>query len=241
MEDTARAALAEAMGAGSAYHRASRENRTVFRELREVYRRSGGATREMNESVLTEHFRERLRDVRSYSEFMDMDLALDADAWVPAAERKRWMAMPSTVQIRGEEYPLDYGVEDGVAFVRARLPEKALWELEEEDVPIMDRPLHWTVLRGKREAVRAATLAEAKELASRPRAELRREGRLTEETPARGRRPERSGKRRGPPGPKGRSGGGEGSGPSRGPRKAGDGESRGNRRRRRSRDKGKRG
>ncbi|MBW3630957.1 MAG: DEAD/DEAH box helicase [Gemmatimonadetes bacterium] len=245
MEETARAALAEAMAAGSAYHRASRENRTVFRELREVYRRSGGQTREMNESALAEHFRERLASVGSYSEFMDMDLTLDANEWVPAEERQRWMALPSTVQIRGEEYPLDYHVEEEVGIVRARIPEKALWELEETDVPVLDRALHWTVLRGKREAIRATSLEEAKELASRPRAELRREGRLSEETPLRGKRPERSGKRRGPPSAKGHGSGGDGErrpgGGGRGPRKGGESESRGNRRRHRGRDKRKRG
>jgi ATP-dependent helicase HrpA len=245
LEDVAREALAEAMAAGSAYHRATRENRAVFRELREVYRRSGGATREMNEDALKEHFREKLKEVRSYSEFMDMDLSLDADEWVPAGERKRWMSLPGTVEIRGEEYPLDYYVEEGVGLVRARLPEKALWHIEETDIPTLDRPLHWTVLRGKREAIRAATLAEAKELASRPRAELRQEGRLSEVAPLRGKPGgQRGGKRRGPPGPRGRQDGradGEGRKEGRGPRKSGESESRGNRRRHRGRDGRKRG
>ena len=166
---------------------------------------------------------------------------LDADAWVPAAERRRWMSLPDTVTIGGEEYPLDYGVEDGVGIVRARIPEKALWDLEEADIPVLDRPVHWTVLRGKREAIRAATLEEAKELASRPRAELRAEGRLSQEAPLRGKRPERSGRSRGPAGAKGgRPGGREGGGEGRGPRKSGESESRGNRRRQRSRDKRKR-
>jgi hypothetical protein len=90
------------------------------------------------------------------------------------------------VTLRGEEYPLDYFVEDGAPLVRARIPEKVLWEIRESDVPELDRPLRWTVLRGKRDAVRADTLEEARELAAKPRVELRREGRLVRDEPAGG-------------------------------------------------------
>jgi hypothetical protein len=132
------------------------------------------------------------------------------------------MAAPATVKLRGEEYPLDYFLEDGVALVRARVPEKVLWELKETDVPELDRPLHWTVMRGKRDAIRAETLEEARELAARPRVELRREGRLEQSAP----RP--SGKH-----PRGSGGGKHGrSGKSD---KADKSESRGRRRRDRGR------
>jgi ATP-dependent helicase HrpA len=220
LEEAARRALAEAMAAGAAYHRDARPNRAVFRELREVYRRSGGSTREMNESVLIEHFLERLRDVRSYSEFMETDLSLDPERWVAAEDRRRWQSLPSNVSLGGEEYPLDYAVEDGEGIVRARIPEKVLWSLKEDDLPALDRPLRWTVVRGKREAIRAGTLDEAKELASRPRAELRGEGMLSDP---------RSGDDPVPGRQRGRSGGGrpergarrgeEDAGRGRGPRK----------------------
>jgi hypothetical protein len=126
--------------------------------------------------------------------------------------------------------------------VRARIPEKALWQIDEDDLPTLDRPLHWTVLRGKREAIRATTLGEARELAARPRAELRSEGLLTETEPP----------RKGSRGSSGGKGGrkGAGKGPGKGPRPGGHSgakgtknpegrsESRGNRRRQRNRKKG---
>jgi hypothetical protein len=90
------------MAAGAAYHRDAKPNRAVFRELREAYRRSGGATREMTEGTLAEHFRERLAGVRSYSEFMEAALSLDPDEWVPAEERRRLLALPGTIALRGE-------------------------------------------------------------------------------------------------------------------------------------------
>ncbi|CAN5834987.1 hypothetical protein BH23GEM6_BH23GEM6_17320 [soil metagenome] len=183
--DEARRLLSQAMASGVAYHRAAKENRLRIRELREIHRRSGAATREAGEGELTDYFIRRLEGVRSYSEFMDADLELDADEWAPRAERKRLMALPSTIELEGDEYPLDYAMEDGEAVVRARIPEKVLWQLDENQLPDMDRPLRWTVLRGKREAIRAASLEEARELASRPRAELRSEGLLIEEPSSR--------------------------------------------------------
>jgi hypothetical protein len=228
-EDEARRALAEAMAAGAAYHRDVRGNREVVRQLREVHRRSGGATREATESELTRYFLERLRDARSYDAFMETDLSVNPDDFAPAAERRRLLALPDRIELKGEEYPLDYGIENGQAIVRARIPEKAVRGLTERDVPRLDRPVHWTVVRGKREAVRAATLEEAKELASRPRVELRQEGLLTEEEPRRGPGGER-GRR-----PAGRGGASKQQKQERNPEKADRSESRGRRRRERGR------
>jgi ATP-dependent helicase HrpA len=175
--EAARRALAEAMAAGAAYHRDVRGNREAFRELREVYRRSGGEVPEVGEAELTEYFGNKLRDVGSYEEFADADLHLDPDDFISPAERRKWLALPDSVRIQGAEYPLDYGVDEGVPIVRARIPEKLLWQLEEKDLPVMDRPIHWTVLRGKRGAVRASSLDEAKELATLSKSEIRKRNR----------------------------------------------------------------
>ena len=239
----ARAALATAMAAGAAYHRDVRENRARVRELREVYRRSGGETREASENALREHFLERLAEVGSYAEFLESSLLLDPDEWASPEERRRWLALPDAITLAGEECPLDYAIEEGAAVVRVRVPEKLLPQIRDDEVPVLDRPLHWTVLRGKREAVRAATLEEAREVASRPRVELRQEGRLTKEEPA-GRRD--GGRGRANSGTAGaRSGDGAkrsgGKGRGGGPRTGGESgrsdrsESRGKRRREKSR------
>jgi ATP-dependent helicase HrpA len=264
-EEEARRVLAEAMAAGAAYQRATKQNREVFRELREVYRRSGGTTREASQAALAEHFAERLRDARSYSDFMETDLRLDADAWVPREERARWRALPDTVELGGDDYPLDYALEDDLAVVRVRIPEKAIWQLREDELPVLDRPLRWTVLRGKREAVRADTLEEARELAAQPRVALRSAGLLEREETgrqqagrrsaaaeggARGGGPRKSGgdrkPRRGRPGqrPEGRARDAGESGDGGRPQGGGGGpprESRGRRRRDRGRGRGGRG
>jgi ATP-dependent helicase HrpA len=237
----ARSALAGAMAAGAAYHRDTRENRTLFRELREVHRRSGGTTRPATEAELTDYFMRRLEGVDSYAAFMETPLAIDPDAWAPAAERKRLLALPSTLELDGREFPLDYMLEDGEAVVRARVPEKILWEIEEEEIPALDRPLRWTVTRGKRESVRAESLEDARYQASRPRMELRAEGLLVEHEPER-----KKGGRSGNGSASGRKGGGrQGKGGGRGGKGGAQedsrSESRGQRRRQRNRNRGGRG
>ena len=172
-EEEARKLLAEAMATGSAYHRDTRANREIFRELREVYRRSGGKTPAVTESALAEYFVRRMGAVDSYSKFVETPLVIDAADWVSAEDRAKWLALPGTVRLRGEEYPLDYFIEEDVPLVRARIPEKILRELNESDIPTLDRPLLWTVMRGKHDAIRAGTLEEARELAAKPRVELR--------------------------------------------------------------------
>jgi len=161
LEAAARAALAEAVAAGAAYHRAVKPNRAAIRELREVFRRSGGTTRDVSESALKAHFEERLRDVGSHAEFQEADLEIDLDAMVPAAERRRWLDLPDTLELQGDEYPLDYAFEGDTAVARVRVPEKLVRRLREDELPTLDRPLHWTVTRGKRQAVRASSLEEA--------------------------------------------------------------------------------
>ncbi len=169
----ARKALAEAMATGTAYHQDIRANREVFRELREVYRRSGGVTPEVNESVLTEYFLGRLAGVDSWDGFAEADMSLDPDFFVAREERRRWMRLPDSVEIRGTAVPLDYALEDGTAVVRARIPEKLLWQLGPGDAPVLDRPVRWTVIRGKKGSIRADTLSDARELAAMSRSDLR--------------------------------------------------------------------
>jgi hypothetical protein len=105
-------------------------------------------------------------------DFRSSSLAVDFDSIVRPEDRARWMALPDFVTVRGREVPIDYDVEDidgarrGVA--RLRLPEKLARTLAEEEIPALDRPVRFTVLRGPRGAVRAASLGELQEILDRP-------------------------------------------------------------------------
>ncbi|MDB4950150.1 MAG: helicase, family [Gemmatimonadetes bacterium] len=159
--DLARRALAEALIAGIAHHPDLGTNRAAMRELREVYRRSGG-TATGGQHGLVDYVAAKLAGAGSYAAFLETPIRVDADELVPRADRERWMALPDTITLHGREFPLDYHMEGDLPVVRARVPDALLQHLDEEDLPTLDRPLRWTVLRGRKEALRADSLDEAR-------------------------------------------------------------------------------
>ncbi|HET7230600.1 MAG TPA: hypothetical protein VFJ16_11395, partial [Longimicrobium sp.] len=162
--DAARRALADAVISGKAYHPDQLANRAVMRELREVWRRSGGTVTAASDESLREMLAQKLSGVNSFGDFMEASVRVDADAIVPREERQRWMALPGEIELDGEMYPLDYTVEDGQGVVRARIPAKLVYRIEDADVPVLEtgRPLGWTVVRGKKDPVQAESLEAAR-------------------------------------------------------------------------------
>ena len=172
LEGEIRRVLAAALARGDARHVALKRHRRAIDEIREVYRRSGGVTPRLGASELSALYERELAGVRSLDEFRAAPLAIDFDRIVPAPERERWLGLPDTVVVRGRDVPIDYDVEtvDGgpVGVARLRLPEKLARTLTEDELPQLDRPVRFTVLRGPRGAVRAGTLEELQDVLDRP-------------------------------------------------------------------------
>lgn len=170
--DRARALLAEAVARGESRHPAVRRNQPLVEQVREAWRRSGGRTPRLGLPELAAFYAAQLAGVHAMRDFHRAPLRFDADAFVPAAERARLATLPSRVEIRGQPVEVHYDVEDtdagplGVA--RLRLPEKMARTLVAEELPAFDRPLRFVVTRGKRGAVRAASLDELQELLEQP-------------------------------------------------------------------------
>ena len=126
----------------------------------------------MGVAELTPLYTAALAGVRSMDDFRASPLAIDFDAIVRPDDRNKWLALPDATVVRGRDVPIDYDVEDvegktrGVA--RLRLPEKLARTLTEEELPALDRPIRFTVLRGSRGAVRANTLEELQDILDRP-------------------------------------------------------------------------
>jgi hypothetical protein len=64
------------------------------------------------------------------------------------------------IRVRGDAVPLDYEVADGAGVVRVRLREGQARRLRQGDLPPLDRPLRFAVVRGRHQPVLADTLAE---------------------------------------------------------------------------------
>jgi len=168
----ARRALAEALARGEARHPGVKRNRGAIEEIREVYRRSGGETPRLGLGELTAWYEQQLASVNSLDEFRNARLKLGPDELVPPDVRERYLVLPSTTVIRDREIDIDYDVEerDGqrVAVARLRLPEKLARSIAESELPGLDRPLRFVVVRGQRGAIRADSLEELQEILERP-------------------------------------------------------------------------
>ena len=168
----ARHALAEALARGEARHFAVKQNREAIEEIREAYKRSGGETRRLGLPELIALYEEQLAGVSSMDDFRSARLAVDVDKFVPLDVRERLERLPNQVTIRDRGVEIDYDVEDrdgerrGV--VRLRLPEKIARTLTDAEIPELDRPVRFVVLRGQRGAVRAETLDELQERLQQP-------------------------------------------------------------------------
>jgi hypothetical protein len=172
MAEGARHALAEALAKGQIRHPSIKRNRATIEEIRDTYRRSGGQTPRFGLADLTKWYEDRLQDVNSVSAFRNLRIRLNPDDIVPAEVRERYASLPQTAIIRDREVDIEYDVEGddgerrGVA--RLRLPEKLARNLVDEELPVLDRPLRFVVIRGQRGAVRADTLAELQEALDLP-------------------------------------------------------------------------
>src|SRR5688572_2648158 len=168
----ARRALAEALAKGQARHASVKRNRGAIEEIRQTYRRSGGRTPRFSLSDLTEWYEGQLGGITSMEEFRNARFTLERDEIVPREVRERFASLPETVLIREREVDIEYDVEDkdGAPFgvARLRLPEKLARTMAEEELPVLDRPLRFVVIRGQRGAIRANTLDELQEALSQP-------------------------------------------------------------------------
>jgi hypothetical protein len=174
----ARAALVAALLAGETPHPDQAAVRRALERLGFYWRRSGGTLAAAGTAVATDRLGAQLARVGSWDQFIGTRLSLDVEGAVPAVERARLEALPASLHLYGDKVQIDYEVEQGIGVARLRLREGQARRLRERDLPPLDRPVRFTVLRGKREAVRADSLEElGRKLAGLTREERARMGR----------------------------------------------------------------
>ncbi len=182
LADAARHALVQALLAGETPHPDQGKVRRALERFGHYWRRSGGLLSQAGSDELSEQIAAQVASVSSWDEFIGTRIVLDPDAAIPERERHRLDALPSSVFLYGDRVPVDYDVEQGVGgVVRLRLKEGQARRLHPKDLPAFDRPVRYTVTRGKHEAVRANSPDELrsglKTLESAQRARLMRAGR----------------------------------------------------------------
>ncbi|MGH9420385.1 MAG: DEAD/DEAH box helicase, partial [Thermoanaerobaculia bacterium] len=165
-------ALAEALARGHARHPAVKRNRAAIEEIRQAYRRSGGETSRLKLEDLAGWYERQLAGLTSMNDFRNARMTLDRNEFVPREVREKFAQLPDSVAIRDRDVDIEYDVEEDqgrlLAVARLRLPEKLARGLSEAELPVLDRPLRFVVIRGQRGALRADSLEELQELLSRP-------------------------------------------------------------------------
>ncbi|HWC75759.1 MAG TPA: DEAD/DEAH box helicase [Gemmatimonadales bacterium] len=178
----ARQALVQALLAGETPHPDQGKVRRALERFGHYWRRSGGRLSQAHGETLAERLAAQLTHVQSWDDFIATRLRLDPESEIPESERQQLDALPSSVFLYGDRVPVDYDVEQGVGgVVRLRLKEGQARRLHPRDMPQFDRPVRFTVTRGKHEAVRADSLDELRKglrsLGSSHRARVMRGGR----------------------------------------------------------------
>jgi hypothetical protein len=168
----ARRALADSLARGEARHFAVRKNRDIIENVRAAYKKSGGRTKRLGLPELTSLYEEQLRDVQSMEDFRAARLTIDPNQFVPRAMRQELEALPDYVLVRDREVEIDYDVEENngqrLGVARLRLPEKIARTLTAGEIPALDRPIRFVVLRGQRGAVRSDSLDDLQERLAQP-------------------------------------------------------------------------
>jgi hypothetical protein len=179
--DSARRALVEALLASETPHPDQGKVRRALERFGHYWRRSGGLLSQAHSEHVAEQIAAQLTSVNSWDSFIGARITLDPDAAIPESERHRLDALPSSVFLYGDRVPVDYDVEQGIGVVRLRLKEGQARRLHPKDLPPFDRPVRFTVTRGKHDAVRASSLDELRKglrsLGSVQRARVVRGGR----------------------------------------------------------------
>ena len=160
LEDATRRELARKVVEGITGHPNQERVSKVVGRLDEYWRRSGGDLAETHPKQIEAKILEQLQEVSSWQGFVDAVLHLSLEDFMSSGQRASLDSLPTTVTIRGKQIPLRYEMDGTKPVVRLRLREALAQRVSERYLPNLDRPIRFSVIRGKREVIRAASVEE---------------------------------------------------------------------------------
>ena len=160
LRPAARDVLAQAVIEGETTHPDQNRVRRALSVLDELWRRSGGTLSAAAPEALRRRIRVQLDAVDGWDEFLRTRLVVEPTDLVDEATRERLDALPAMARLRGDAVPLDYELDGGQGIVRVRLRQGQAKRLRENDLPVLDRPLRFAVVRGRHPPVLAESVAE---------------------------------------------------------------------------------
>jgi ATP-dependent helicase HrpA len=174
LQPAAREVLTQALLGGETTHPDQSRLRRALAELDELWRRSGGTLSALSPDELRIRIRQQVEGVTSWEGFLRTRIVLDHAELIDTQTRQRLEALPGRLHLKGDAVPLDYEVEDAGGVARVRLREGQARRLRTEELPRLDRPLRFSVQRGRHPPLLADTIPALQALlkrASRPELE----------------------------------------------------------------------
>jgi hypothetical protein len=170
LASAARDALVQALLDGRTPHPDQGPVRQAFARLVDYWKKSGGALTGAEPATLRRSVRRQLEPVGSWEAFLATPVALEVGSVVPDDVRRALDALPSALPLLGDKVPLVYDFDDGTPVVRVRMKEGQARRLRPKDLPRLDRPLVFSVMRGRQEVLRTRSVEELRAgLAGLPR------------------------------------------------------------------------
>jgi hypothetical protein len=166
-----RQVLARALAQNQTHHPAEARNRFAIEDVRNLYRRSGGATPRLGEEELTAFYLHSLEAaaVDSLKSFQQARLELSSEQFVAPAQAGRLRALPGRRQVAGQHLPVEYDVEETLAadgtrscrgILRLQLPAALARSLQDGQLPATDRPWRFSVTLSSGKTIESTTLQE---------------------------------------------------------------------------------
>ena len=159
--DPARDALVSALIEGESPHPDQGRIRRAVADLDEMWRRSGGTLPAIAPSAIRAMLRSQLEQVKGWDGFLRQRVTLDPEVLVPEETRRALAALPTSVRLHGDAAPLHYEMEEGVGVVRLHLREGQARRFQDRDLPPLDRPIRFAIVRARQAPALGATVAEA--------------------------------------------------------------------------------
>ena len=163
LQEAARGALAEALLGGDTRHLGQGALTRSVERAREYWRRSGGTLPGASDASLRTRILQQLVDVTGWQQFLSTPVVLDVDQLVSREVRQNLDRLPTSARIRGDVVAVSYDVERGVGVAKLWLREGQARRLPPEELPELDRPLRFAVVRDEGD-LHAASLSEVQDL-----------------------------------------------------------------------------
>jgi hypothetical protein len=160
LADHARLALAQGLVAGTMPHPDQHAVAKGVARLDEYWRRSGGTLAAAGPDAVASRLAVQLRAIESWEDFLATRIRLDPTELVDPETRERLDRLPSSVALRGDRIAIHYAIERGESVARLKLREGKARRIRPDDLPVLDRPFRFSVLRGGREMINAASVEE---------------------------------------------------------------------------------